>query len=110
VLGSDELYREWGCTALSRHRTEAPFYVSATREFLNQAPEPLQPGNAVARLLRTSRSERLASDGLRATDPLERFRRWPERPLRRTHALGLARRRSCRSMTWALPAGSRAPS
>ena len=27
VLGSDELYREWGYTALSRHREEARFYV-----------------------------------------------------------------------------------
>ena len=91
VLGSDELYREWGYTALSRHRTEARFYVSATREFLNQAPRPLQPGNAVARMLLTSRSERLASDGLRATDPLEHFRRWPERPRHRTHDVGLER-------------------
>jgi ATP-dependent exoDNAse (exonuclease V) alpha subunit len=91
VLGSDELYREWGYSALSRHRTEARFYVSATREFLNQAPEPLQPGNAVARMLITSRSERLAIDGLRATDPLEHFFRWPERPRQRTHDLGLER-------------------
>lgn len=28
VLGSDELYREWGYTALSRHREEARFYVN----------------------------------------------------------------------------------
>ncbi len=28
VLGSEELYREWGYTALSRHREEARFYVS----------------------------------------------------------------------------------
>ena len=91
VLGSDELYREWGYTALSRHRTEARFYVSARREFLNQAPEPLQAGNAAAWMLLTSRSERLASDGLRATDPLEHFRRWPERPRSRGHALGLER-------------------
>jgi conjugative relaxase-like TrwC/TraI family protein len=27
VLGSDELYREWGYTALSRHRDQARFYV-----------------------------------------------------------------------------------
>jgi conjugative relaxase-like TrwC/TraI family protein len=27
VLGSDELYREWGYTALSRHRAQARFYV-----------------------------------------------------------------------------------
>jgi hypothetical protein len=70
---------------------DADFYVTAAREFLNQAPQPLQPGNAVVRMLLTSRSERLASDGLRATDPLEHVRRWPERPLRRTHDLGLER-------------------
>lgn len=28
VLGSDELYREWGYTALSRHREEARYYVN----------------------------------------------------------------------------------
>jgi conjugative relaxase-like TrwC/TraI family protein len=27
VLGSDELYREWGYTALTRHRTDACFYI-----------------------------------------------------------------------------------
>jgi ATP-dependent exoDNAse (exonuclease V) alpha subunit len=27
VLGSDELYREWGYTALSRHRDQARFYI-----------------------------------------------------------------------------------
>src|SRR5205823_6180884 len=41
VLGSDELYREWGYTALSRHRDEARFYISASPDFLNRAPEPL---------------------------------------------------------------------
>jgi ATP-dependent exoDNAse (exonuclease V) alpha subunit len=91
VLGSDELYREWGYTALSRHRIEARFYVSAAREFLYQAPAPLQAGSSVARMLLTSRSERLASDGLRATDSLEHFRRWPVRPRDRTHDIGLER-------------------
>jgi ATP-dependent exoDNAse (exonuclease V) alpha subunit len=28
VLGSDELYREWGYTALTRHRDEASFHVN----------------------------------------------------------------------------------
>ncbi|MCU1677338.1 MAG: putative ATP-dependent exoDNAse [Frankiales bacterium] len=27
ILGSDELYREWGYTALTRHRAEARFYI-----------------------------------------------------------------------------------
>ena len=93
VLGSDELYREWGYTALSRHRIEARFYVSATREFLNQAPAPLQPGSAVARILLTSRAEHLASEGLggRAIDPVEHFARWPERPRALAHDRGIER-------------------
>lgn len=37
VLGSDELYREWGYTALSRHRDSATFYVAAEH---SQAPLP----------------------------------------------------------------------
>ena len=42
VLGSEGLYREWAYTALSRHRDEARFYVTATPTFLNRAPEPLR--------------------------------------------------------------------
>jgi conjugative relaxase-like TrwC/TraI family protein len=65
VLGSDELYREWGYTALSRHRDEARFYVTATPAFLNQAPEPLRDRDVplhVARMLADSRAEHLAMD------------------------------------------------
>ena len=65
VLGSDELHREWGYTALSRHRHEARFYVATGCEFLNKAPEPLRDGDVpihVAQLLRDSRAERLALD------------------------------------------------
>ena len=47
MLGSDELYREWGYTALSRHRHEARFYVTATPDFLNAAPEPLRDADLV---------------------------------------------------------------
>jgi len=63
ILGSDELYREWGYTALSRHRDEARFYVTADAAFLNQAPEPLRDGDAplrVAQMLSASRAEHLA--------------------------------------------------
>lgn len=65
VLGSDELYREWGYTAFSRHRHEARFYVTAGRDFLNEAPEPLRDGDVtlhVARLLNDSRAEHLGLD------------------------------------------------
>jgi hypothetical protein len=68
VLGSDELYREWAYTALSRHRDEARFYVTASPTFLNQAPEPLRSeqdiAGAVNRMLDDSRAEHLALHGL----------------------------------------------
>ena len=68
VLGSDELYSEWAYTALSRHRDEARFYVTASPTFLNQAPEPLRTDDdvagAVARMLDDSRAEHLALHGL----------------------------------------------
>jgi hypothetical protein len=65
VLGSDELGREWGYTALSRHRTSAHFYVRATPTFLNETPPPLHAGeevtSKVARLLAQSRPKHLAA-------------------------------------------------
>ncbi len=68
VLGSEELYREWAYTALSRHRDEARFYVTATPTFLNRAPEPLRTkddvADAVTRMLDDSRAEHLASHGV----------------------------------------------
>jgi Ti-type conjugative transfer relaxase TraA len=73
VLGSDELYREWGYTALSRHREEARFYVSATPAFLNESRTPLESGvgtaRSVGRVLRASRAQSLALDGV-TTDPM----------------------------------------
>jgi ATP-dependent exoDNAse (exonuclease V) alpha subunit len=79
VLGSDELYREWGYTALSRHREEVRFYVSATPETLNRPAAPLQGdqdgAREAVRMLATSRAQQLALDGAepqlrRAIDPL----------------------------------------
>ena len=67
MLGSDELYREWGYTALSRHRDAARFYVTATADFLNAAPEPLRDADVprrVARMLDDSRAEHLALHGV----------------------------------------------
>jgi hypothetical protein len=67
VLGSDELYREWGYTALSRHRAEARFYVSAVPTFLNEPAEPLRTPDdvtdVVMRMLDESRAEQLAHHG-----------------------------------------------
>ena len=89
VLGSDELYREWGYTALSRHRDEARFYVSATPTFLNESPAPLQAGDDVAdhvaRMLRTSRAEHLALSGVKADSEGERFEK--DRDRAREHVL-----------------------
>jgi hypothetical protein len=67
VLGSAELYLEWGYTALSRHRDASRFYVTATADFLNAAPEPLRDADIphrVARMLEQSRAEHLALHGV----------------------------------------------
>lgn len=64
VLGSDELYREWGYTALSRHRHTTRFYLSGSPAFLNDAPAPLTADRdaveAVTDALQDSRAEHLA--------------------------------------------------
>ncbi len=68
VLGSDELYREWGYTALSRHREDARFYVTAARTFVNATPPPLRRGEdagyRVARMLEASQAKQLAGEGI----------------------------------------------
>ena len=65
MLGSDELYREWGYTALSRHRHSARFYVTAaTRVPQRTGRRPLEAGptrRAGSRgCWRRSRAKRLA--------------------------------------------------
>ncbi|MFL5847037.1 MAG: AAA family ATPase [Solirubrobacteraceae bacterium] len=78
VLGSDDLYREWGFTALSRHRDEARFYVN-----LGSAAQLTLPGlemsfdrpdGPVTGPLSRERGKRLALDtpndsGLRLQPP-----------------------------------------
>lgn len=70
VLGSDDLYREWGYTALTRHREEARFYVvspgSVERALPGLQPEPDPLTEDVVDVL--SRSGRKTT----ATDVLER--------------------------------------
>jgi ATP-dependent exoDNAse (exonuclease V) alpha subunit len=89
VLGSDELYREWGYTALSRHRQSARFYVTAAREFLNAPAAPLEAGpdasRRVAALLAISRAKRLGIEPEAATwsHPERPVLRLPQDPLRR---------------------------
>jgi conjugative relaxase-like TrwC/TraI family protein len=94
VLGSDELYREWGYTALSRHRQDSRFYVTGRREFLNEPATPLEAGpqasRRVVRLLTISRAKSLAFERsswshperphlVPARDPLDRILSGPER-------------------------------
>jgi Ti-type conjugative transfer relaxase TraA len=64
VLGSREAYREWGYTALSRHRDEARFYLAAPKQFLNAEPasldDPEQLQLALENTLDHSRRHELA--------------------------------------------------
>ncbi len=68
VLGSDELYREWGYTALSRHRDSARFYISATPTFLNETAPALETSGDVtsraAAMLEASQRKHLALSGI----------------------------------------------
>jgi conjugative relaxase-like TrwC/TraI family protein len=66
VLGSDELYREWGYTALSRHRDQARFYVvspgSVERALPGLEPQDDVLGEDVVAMLSPSRRKELALD------------------------------------------------
>jgi hypothetical protein len=39
VLGGQDSYREWGYTAMTRHRDRADFYITAEQPFLNRGSE-----------------------------------------------------------------------
>ncbi len=77
VLGSDELYREWGYTALSRHRDTARFYVSATPAFLNEPRPALETGDDVTQrvvdMLAASRAQHLALNGTKPDHGADRL-------------------------------------
>ncbi len=80
VLGSEELYREWGYTAMSRHREDARFYVA--RSDLRADPEMPRSSDdllihGISRLLERSNIKGLALDELpqAAREDLERDRR-----------------------------------
>jgi Ti-type conjugative transfer relaxase TraA len=66
VLGSDELYREWGYTALSRHRDQARFYVvspgSVERALPGLEPDRDTVTDDVVAMLSPSRRKELALD------------------------------------------------
>ncbi|MDP9383885.1 MAG: relaxase domain-containing protein [Actinomycetota bacterium] len=79
VLGSEELYREWGYTAMSRHRDEARFYLTRgdIEHELDLSPsrDPIIDG--IERLMGRSRAKELAMEGLpdATREELERERR-----------------------------------
>ena len=66
VLGSDELYREWGYTALSRHRDQARFYVvspgSVERALPGLEPDQDAMTDDVVAMLSPSHRKELALD------------------------------------------------
>lgn len=66
VLGSDDLYREWGYTALTRHRDEARYYAvsdaSPTIPLPGLEPEPDTLVDDVKRDLGPTRRKQLALD------------------------------------------------
>lgn len=80
VLGSDELSREWGYTALSRHRQQARFYTSVRPAFVNQpAPALIATDDVehhVVRALGRSDSKQTAESrhAMRREEELERAR------------------------------------
>jgi Ti-type conjugative transfer relaxase TraA len=71
VLGSDELHREWGYTAMSRHRDEARFYVTAPEPYLNVRARSVarqeELAETVARLFDSSEQQELALVALERT-------------------------------------------
>jgi hypothetical protein len=70
VLGSEDLYREWGYTALSRHRDEARFYISRGDLGLDRdhAPEPDTLVYRLQAVLERSHAKDLAIDELADLD------------------------------------------
>jgi hypothetical protein len=66
VLGSDELSREWGYTALSRHQTQARFYLvspgTVERALPGLEPERDAVGEDVVAMLSPSHRKELALD------------------------------------------------
>ncbi len=70
VLGSEELYREWGYTAMSRHREQARFYVARTDlhddRDLPPTADPIISG--IGRLMERSHAKQLAIDALPQAD------------------------------------------
>jgi len=86
VLGSEELYREWGYVALSRGRTENRLYLTAaTNDRVEIAPAepPTDRLKTLTRALQRSRGQQLATD---TTGPDADLTAQPTVLLRREHA------------------------
>ena len=68
VLGSEDLYQQWGYTALSRHRHSARFYLHAeaqtTQPLPGLEPQPDPTDDRLHEILSQSRNKTLASDEL----------------------------------------------
>jgi conjugative relaxase-like TrwC/TraI family protein len=66
VLGTQDSYREWGYTAMTRHRDRADFYITAEQPYLNlrnierSDPEELRP--TVERAFKDHRKQDMAID------------------------------------------------
>lgn len=73
VLGSDELYREWGYTALSRHRDEARFYIARgdLGPERDLPPEHDPVIGRIERLMSRSHAKDLAIHGLPEADQVD---------------------------------------
>ena len=73
VLGSEELYREWGYTALSRHRDEARFYLvspaSIERNLPGLEPDEDPLAEQLKEMLGESHAKTLALDHVAADEP-----------------------------------------
>ena len=102
VLGSDELSREWGYTALSRHRQQARFYTSAQPAFVNQpAPALIATDDVehhVIRALSRSDSKQTAESrhAMRREEELDSARRRVERAEERLEKAAQDRARTSR--------------
>ncbi len=68
VLGSDEQYREWGYTAMTRHRERTRFYLTAPAPYLNREASTTlsheELVDAAARVFAGSRRQELALEAI----------------------------------------------
>lgn len=77
VLGTDDLYREMGYTAMSRGREANQLYVVGGREpdpdDAHASPPPPEPDEEVFAALERSRAKSLALDAMRSSDSTTRL-------------------------------------